>query len=345
MQNTIRSSILAGAVTLSVTFTPCSLLAGAPVSEADLVEVAEAISQTFEAYLYDPDELQTPEFQSLDAQMHRLAVASRSTEEFVAGFSALWSDGPFSHVRLVQSPQTAAAMAAHLDSLAVGGGGAVLDWKGDVAILTVNTMMGTDTIDEIEAAYQSIHEQNPAGLIIDLRANGGGAFAVKPLVEHVLDIPLDAGVFVSQAWNAEMNRAPGPSDLQNVVPWTGWSIRQFWQDAQNNRLTLIRFAPAEPFYAGPVYVLISAHTASAAELAADALLSSGRAVLVGERTAGEMLSQKMYDLPAGLQLSLPIADYYSLTAGRIEGRGVEPTVPVPAADALDYALDAITTIH
>jgi carboxyl-terminal processing protease len=84
--------------------------------------------------------------------------------------------------------------------------------------------------------------------------------------------------------------------------------------------------------------LVSAKTFSAAEMTADAFKGSGRATLVGEKTLGRMLSQKMYDLPEGLQLSLPIADYYSLDAGRIEGVGVTPHVTTAAADALDFAL-------
>lgn len=88
-------------------------------------------------------------------------------------------------------------------------------------------------------------------------------------------------------------------------------------------------------------VLVSGLTASAAELAADALAANGRAQLIGEPTAGEMLSQKMYDLPQGLQLSLPIADYYAFHSGRIEGAGIQPDEKVPADQALALALKRI----
>jgi C-terminal processing protease CtpA/Prc len=87
-----------------------------------------------------------------------------------------------------------------------------------------------------------------------------------------------------------------------------------------------------------VYVLTSERTASAAELATDALKGANRAIIIGENTAGEMLSQKIYDIPGGLQLSLPIADYYSAVNGRIEGVGIKPDIETDAADALDVAL-------
>ena len=85
-------------------------------------------------------------------------------------------------------------------------------------------------------------------------------------------------------------------------------------------------------------MLTSRRTASAAELAADALKANGRATIVGEATAGRMLSQRMYDVPGGLQLSLPIADYHSRNGGRVEGKGVQPDVPTKADDALARAL-------
>ena len=91
-------------------------------------------------------------------------------------------------------------------------------------------------------------------------------------------------------------------------------------------------------FQGRVFVLTSKRTASAAELATDALKSSARAIIIGEKTAGEMLSQKIFDVPGGFQLSLPIADYYSAENGRIEGVGVKPDFEMDAAAALEFAL-------
>ena len=58
-----------------------------------------------------------------------------------------------------------------------------------------------------------------------------------------------------------------------------------------------------------------------------------------ETTAGETLSQKIYDLPQGLLLSLPIADYYAFHSGRIEGTGVTPDVRADAESAMAIALE------
>ena len=308
------------------------------LSHADYSEVGAAINETMRAYHYNPAELDTPEYRRIEAAVTELADVATSDEEFMQGFRGIWENGPFSHVEINVAQQSADDLANYLDKMRIGGGGALLTWRDDVAVLTVSTMMGLDTIEEIDTAYAEIAERETSALIIDLRENGGGAFAILPLVSHLLTKPIDAGSFVSQPWNAVYNREPNRADLEVVDPWQGWSIKTFWADVQTDALTRVSFLPTEPVFDGPVYVLTSKRTASAAELATDALKGANRAIIIGENTAGEMLSQKIYDLPGGLQLSLPIADYYSAVNGRIEGVGIKPDIVTDAADALDVAL-------
>ena len=96
-----------------------------------------------------------------------------------------------------------------------------------------------------------------------------------------------------------------------------------------------------PNFDGPVYVLTSNESASAAEFAVDAIANEESVTIIGETTAGEMLSQKMYDLPFSFQLSVPIAEYYSNRIGRIEGHGVEPDIAIDQGVALDLAFSLI----
>lgn len=308
------------------------------VSEpAGLEAVATAISETLRRHHYDPAVLDDPAYLATERKVFELARGSATREAFLSGFNEIWRSGPFSHVRLTLSEASAEEVAARVDGMRVGEG-ASLAWKGDVAVLMVNTMMGVDTIEQINAAYEEIARRGARALIIDLRANDGGAFAVRPLVAHLIRTPYDAGAFVSQRWASGMRRPPTKADVAGVAPWDGWSIRAFWRDVQDARITRLQFTPAEPHYGGPVFVLIGPRTASAAELAADALGGSGRATLIGETTPGRMLSQKPYDLPGGMQLFLPIADYHSFARGRIEGAGVAPDVAVNAGEAMDAAM-------
>ena len=109
-------------------------------------------------------------------------------------------------------------------------------------------------------------------------------------------------------------------------------------DVLTRPLTSYRIDPLQPLFKGPVVVLTSARSISAAEIAADALKATGRARIVGEKTPGALLSSKLFDIPGGFHLRVPIADYYSIKNGRIEGVGVTPDISVNADEALDVAL-------
>lgn len=324
---------------LTALITGLALGSPAQAQSSDFTASAEAINAAMRSYHYDPAELDLPAYQAIEAATLELGASASSAEDFMTGYNALWVNGPFSHVRLSPAQGPVAAMAAHFDAMEIGGGGAVLTWQNDTAILDVNTMMGMDTIAEIEAAYGEIASRSADKLIIDLRGNSGGAFAVKPLVEHVITESFDAGAFISQPWNAAYDRAPDADDIAGIDPWTGWSIISFWETVQSEMITRIRFEPeTEDHFSGPVYVLIDDQTFSAAEMAADALDASGRVTIIGEATQGRMLSQTIFDIPGGFHLALPIADYYSIRNGRIEGVGVAPDVSIDADSALDYAL-------
>ena len=301
---------------------------------SELKGIPEAISELMQQYHFDPSVESDPAYVVTKERVAELAKTASTQSDFVSGFNKIWQEGPFSHVRLSIAKSSAEEMADYFDSIRIGGGGAVLEWDKDIAILSVKTMMGLDTIEEIDAAFDEINTQQARALIVDLRHNEGGAFAVKPLLAHVLKEPVDGGVFVSRRWTGVHSRYPTIEEVKQFEPWQGWSIKAFWNDLQSHEMIRMQIKPSGPTFDGPVYVLVSKKTASAAELAADAFAASGRAVLIGEKTAGEMLSQTIFDLPHGLQLSLPVGDYYAFHSGRIERRGVQPHISTNADEAM-----------
>ncbi len=320
----------------------------APEEKPNLSAIADQISELMRHHHYDPDQLKQKAYEQMEKKAELIAENADSVKDFVDGFNKAWKEGPFSHVRLDFAKMNAYALANYLDAMEVGGSGCQLSWEEDTAILTVNTMMGLDTIRQIQEAYSEIIANDAKALIIDLRNNGGGAFAIKPLVAHLTKKPLDAGVFVSQKWTGSHEGSPSKETIENVQPWEGWSIKTFWDDVVEKGILRVQLQPATEVYEGPVCVLVSNVTASAAELAADAMGQLDNVLIIGETTAGQMLSQTMFDLADGLQLSLPIADYFSASAGRLEGQGVSPDIQTVAADAMTAAMTWIqknTTYH
>ena len=317
-------------------------LTGAPIESVaavrDYPSILASVEKVVAARIFDPRDLHTDAYRDFKSRMEAIAASSNDDLDFLLGFRFAWRNEPFSHFGLQRSSTPARTVMAGFDNYRIGSPAARVRFDGDVAVLTVDTMMGEDTIEHIRAAYREIADRQASALVIDLRGNGGGAFAVKPLVEHVIDEPLEPGYFLSQKWNAGHERLPNTDELAPLVPWQGWSIISFWESVQSEALMKLRFEPAEPNFDGPVFVVVDGRSASATELAADAFRSSGLTTLVGERTAGQMLSQSFFDAAEGFIVILPVADYVSIANGRIEGEGVAVDVEIGSESALDRAL-------
>ncbi|MGI9222819.1 MAG: S41 family peptidase [Woeseiaceae bacterium] len=304
----------------------------------DYPSLMESFDAVVAAKIYSPDDLAAPPYQAFRQQLQQTALDANDDLDLLLGFRAAWNNQPFSHFELRRSAMSANEMFAYLDTMRVGFEAATVEMQGDIAILKVRTMMGIDTIEQIQVAFEKIAREQPSTLIVDLRGNGGGAFAVKPLVEHIIDEPQDAGYFLSQVWNRSNNALPTRQQILATDPWNGWSIIAFWHAVQQNGLLRIQFSPAEPNFDGQVFVLLDEQAASATEMAADALSASGLVTIIGQPSAGEMLSQSMFDIGGGFLVSLPVADYYSFKNGRIEGTGVAVDIESDPEQALAVAI-------
>lgn len=336
----VSGSVNEGALSGPVTGAPTAM--DSTTALRDYPALAEEILTTLQAHVFDPARLESDAFESFETSFRAGAATVLNDFQFTSLMREEWEAAhPFSHVRLARSHQLVPELSAFFDQMRLGYDVARLEWQDDIAILTVDSMMGVDTIEQIDAAYEEIATRGARALIIDIRENGGGAFAIKPLIEHVIDEPQDIGVFLSRTWTEASERDPTAEQVAATASWEGWSISSFWADVLEQGIIRVRFAPDDNNFDGPVYVLVSGNTASASEIAADALQASGAAVLVGEQTDGAVLSQTMFDLSDSYQLSLPIADYVSAANGRLEGAGVAPDVVVPAEEAMDAALALI----
>lgn len=132
-------------------------------------------------------------------------------------------------------------------------------------------------------------------LIIDLRGNLGGILASLVGIGGMLaQEPIDLGTSIYR------------NGSENLVA-----------DTKRNN------------FKGKVVFVVDRQTVSAAEIFAASLQDAGRAVVVGDTTAGEALPSISLRLPTGAVLQYPIANYRSLSGRYLEGNGVTPDVVVP----------------
>ncbi len=171
----------------------------------------------------------------------------------------------------------------------------------------------------LEKFCAALREMKDApGIVLDLRGNRGGLLGLVYGLGGLLETrPVSFGVMRTRA---------------------GW-----------HELGIV---PQKNAYRGQLVVLIDAETQSAAEIFAGGVQASGRAVVVGQRSAGATLPSAAKELPTGAILQYAFADFVAADGRHIEGLGVEPTLPIKLTrrgllagrdPQLEAALDTIDT--
>lgn len=133
-----------------------------------------------------------------------------------------------------------------------------------------------------------------SGLIIDLRGNAGG---LMPNAIFIADMFLPEGHIVSI-----VDRNHQKSDI----------------DAQTKPYAITK----------PVVLLIDEASASASEILSGALKDNKKAILVGKRTYGKGMIQKIYPLPNATGMNLTIAKYLTPKGYDINKSGIAPDYEV-----------------
>ena len=180
-----------------------------------------------------------------------------------------------------------------------------------IAHITLNTF--GDTADqELRKAIQDMMAQNPRGMIIDLRFNGGG-YLYQGIAVASEFLPANQIVVYEK-------RADGTLD-ENYSTGNGTAVDI------------------------PLVVLINSGSASASEIVSGALQDYGRAKLVGTQSYGKGSVQSVNPLSDGGQVAITSAQWLTPNKRLIQGTGLTPDVYVEITQAdfdagIDPQLDA-----
>ncbi|MEO8182770.1 MAG: S41 family peptidase [Deltaproteobacteria bacterium] len=191
------------------------------------------------------------------------------------------------------------------------GFGPVERLEGNVAHLVIN---GFPPLFEVERQAIAEHMSaiaDAAAVIIDLRGNGGGfPPTVTLMASYFFD---EQPVQLNRIYRRDTNHT-NEQWSERVVPGQRFGVKK------------------------PVYVLTSPQTFSGGEGFAYALQAQGRALVIGQDTAGGAHPTQPYPVAGGFVLMVPWGESISpITGTNWEGIGVVPDVATPADEALETA--------
>ncbi|MCT8088523.1 S41 family peptidase [Acinetobacter sp. C_4_1] len=150
-----------------------------------------------------------------------------------------------------------------------------------------------DTANEIKRLIEEHSSSRLKAVLLDLRNNPGGLLSAA--VESA-DLFLNQGIIVSTK-----SRSEGDQQFQALPSF----------EFQNLKLG----------------ILINNRSASAAEVFTAALKDHGRAWVVGDKSYGKGVVQKLFPLSNGAALQMTVSHYYTPKGQMIEGVGIQPNQP------------------
>lgn len=148
-------------------------------------------------------------------------------------------------------------------------------------------------------ALEDLNNQGIVGLVVDLRDNPGGNLDV---VKNILDRILPEGMIV------------------------------YTEDKYGNKDEYK--SDEEHQFTKPLAVLINGNSASASEIFAGAVKDYGIGTLVGTKTFGKGIVQRLIELGDGTAMKLTISKYYTPNGYNIHKKGIEPDVLIELDDNL-----------
>lgn len=103
----------------------------------------------------------------------------------------------------------------------------------------------------------------------------------------------------------------------------------------DTRPKAIRPLPFSNPYKGKIVVLVDALSASAADILPAFVSETGRGIVIGQRTGGALQLARIYPLPYGFRLYLPVAELLTPKGQRLEASGFRPDIELSLAESIE----------
>lgn len=180
--------------------------------------------------------------------------------------------------------------------------------KDNIGYIRITTF-DMQTADDFKAAYKELKDKGMTGLVIDLRYNPGGI--------------IDATVDISDMFLGE-----------GIITYTktkSGEIEYYKSDKQAEDI--------------PLALLVNEGSASASEIMSGALKDRKRATLIGTKTFGKGIVQRIQRFGTdGEGIKMTVSEYFTPSGVNIHGIGIEPDIELKLQeDATGYGYEFYDT--
>ncbi len=294
--------------------------------------LTQRIIDTIETNIYNPALLHTKSWNRFVKKIDKFSDRALDDLEYFFGFNLFSQQLPFSHLNLF-------LFAKPLDQVEDTNAQYIFlkEIRNSIGYLNITSFGGSAR--EMDSIFNIVILKNYTYLIIDLRKNGGGGLnsAIR-FGEYLTQDTLNAGYFVTNKWYLNHLKNE-PLSFSDILATNATTTSAFIDELKHTSGKQLVIAPGENTFKGTVYLLTSGKTGSTCEPIVYELKKHGLATVVGEKTAGAMLSAAMFQIKDKYYIFLPIADYYTSDYKRLDQIGVTPSIIIDQQKALDYVLD------
>ena len=318
----------------------------------DRAHVSKPRLEVFDAvWTHVERDFYTPDFNGVDANTLRrryrpLVAAASNDGEFLSLMRRMLAEFRTSHLDFFATPTWSKELHPPAPPRAVAEEATEgIMWRQlapSVGYLRIESFGDSpQVVARIDRAFAELGHH--AALVIDLRGNGGGALgAAMRLGDYILPRTQPVGYFASRAGLVRRRvRSIDQLDPAVLSVFSGYDAEQFTREmASEGALMLTTGGRAPRPYRGRVAVLIDDYCFRASLALARVVKDTGTATLMGGRTTGAMLSADFVTVGGGWTLLLPVWDFRTPKGVRVEGRGVEPDIPVTYRAGKDADLTA-----
>ncbi|HLO91296.1 MAG TPA: S41 family peptidase [Lentimicrobium sp.] len=311
-------------------------LKGHPVEndfDFNYIGLSARINDTTKKYIYNPELLKDKQWKKRIIKMQRFEKKAVDDLEVLLYAMRAFQNLPFSHYGL----QILGKNQAEQLLLASSNNVICKEIDSNTVVMEVKSFGGEK--DEMDGVFTEILKHGYKNLIVDLRNNsGGGVDAGLAFGNHLTDKDINVGYFVTNKW------VSNPSQQKNFESFsvsTSITTTGFIAELKQSEGRKLLCKPSADLFRGNVYLLINNKTASTCEPIVYALKTNKIATVIGENTAGAMLSAALFNVKDNFWIYMPIADYYTPDKTRLDQVGVSPDLVVPSDQALDYVLKMI----